>query len=302
MNEIDLIERIRRKVPGAARAGLVVGIGDDCAVFRPRGAAADLLLTTDLVVEDVHFRADTHSAEAVGYRVLARGLSDIAAMGGTPRLTLLSLALAPWVDQAWLDGFYRGFLRLAGKTGTTLAGGDLSRAARLVCDVVVVGDVPRGAALRRGGARPADQVCVSGLLGASALGLETGRGPAWRKHLRPEPRLRLGRFLREELHATAAMDLSDGLSIDLRRLCLASGVAASLDGELPVFAGASINQALHGGEDYELLFTVRPGVQLPRRFERTPLARIGVIRKGKPGAVMFREQPLEPLGWDHLRR
>ena len=300
MNELELIERIRRLVGSAPGGGVALGIGDDCAVFRPR-PGRDLLLTTDMLIEDVHFRAATHPAEAVGHRALARGLSDIAAMGGTPRLALVSLALAPWSDRKWVDGFYRGFLRLARRTGTALAGGDLTRSQRVSCDVVVVGEVPRGKALRRDGARVGDAIYVSGRLGASALGLARGAGAAWRIHLRPEPRLELGRFVRENLRATAAMDLSDGLSIDLHRLCRASGVAAALDGKLPVYRGATLEQALHGGEDYELLFTVREKARVPARVAGVPVARIGTVVKGTPGKVTLAGQALSVGGWDPFR-
>jgi thiamine-monophosphate kinase len=173
---------------------LNLGIGDDCAIYRPRGGSEDLLFTTDMLLEDIHFRRATHPPEDVGHKALARGLSDIAAMGGSPRFCLLSLAIPRWADQAWVDGFYRGFLRLAHRTATPLAGGDLASAERLACDVIVCGAVPRGQALLRAGAKPGDGIYVSGKLGGSALGLATGRGRASKRHLRPEPRLALGRF------------------------------------------------------------------------------------------------------------
>jgi thiamine-monophosphate kinase len=291
MNEIELLRRIARKAPAAGR-GLLLGIGDDCAIFRPKGAKEDLLFTTDMMLEDVHFRRDTHPAESVGWKALARGLSDIAAMGGEPRFCLLSLAVPEWADQRWIDAFYRGFLRLARKTATPLAGGDLARAQRMACDVVVCGATPPGKALRRDGARPGDGIYVSGPLGGAALGLETRRGAAWKKHSRPEPRLAFGRSLRGR--ASAAIDLSDGLSLDLHRLCLASGCAAVLDGPIPIFPGATIEQALHGGEDYELLFTARKAIR--------GATRIGNIHKGRPGRVELEGKPLAPLGYDHFTR
>ena len=277
------------------------GIGDDCAIFRPPGSNEDLLFTTDLLLEGVHFRHETHRSEDAGHKALARGLSDIAAMGGEPRFCLVSLALAPWADRRWLDGFYSGLLRLAARHGTALAGGDLARASMLACDIVVCGAVPRGRALRRDGARAGDAIYVSGRLGGSALGLAKGTGAAWKRHLRPQPRLELGRYLREKLRATAAMDLSDGLSLDLQRMCLASGLAAEIE-EPPRFAGASLEQALDGGEDYELLFTLDPRVKAPVRFGSVPLTRIGTMRKGRAGAVRMAGQPLAPLGYDHFRK
>jgi len=298
--EIGLIDRIRRRVNLDAGSQLVVGIGDDCAVFRPPGAREDLLFTTDLLLAGVHFRAETHRAEDVGHKALARGLSDIAAMGGEPRFCLVSLSVPAPTSNRWIDGFYRGLLRLAARYSTILAGGDLARSPMLGGDIVVCGAVPRGQALRRAGARPGDHIYVSGRLGGSALGLASGEGAAWKRHLRPEPRIALGRFLREKLRATAAMDLSDGLSLDLRRLCLESGLAAEID-EPPRFRGASLEQALHGGEDYELLFTLGPRTRPHDAFEGIPLTRIGIMRKGRAGEVRLAGRPLEPLGYDHFR-
>jgi thiamine-monophosphate kinase len=299
-SELETIERIGRRVALPRAGGLVLGIGDDCAIFRPRGGSEDLLFTTDMLIEGAHFRRETHGARDVGWKALARGLSDIAAMGGEPRFCLLSLAVAPWVETRWLDGFYGGLLRLARRTRTPLLGGDLARAGKVMCDIVVCGAVPRGTALRRDGARAGDAIYVSGALGGSALGLSKGRGRAWRRHLRPQPRLALGRFLRTSLRATAAMDLSDGLSLDLRRLCLASGLSADILPP-PRFPGATWEQALHGGEDYELLFTAPARARVPRDFEGVPLTRIGAMRKGRPGAVELDGAPLAPLGYDHFR-
>ncbi len=277
-----------------------MGIGDDCAIFRPPGAKEDLLFTTDLLIEGVHFERVTHSPAMVGHKALARGLSDIAAMGGNPLFCLLSLALPDWAGETWVDRFYGGLLKLAASAGAVLAGGDLARAERLTCDIVVAGSVPRGCALRRDGARAGDAIYVSGRLGGSALGLATKRGRAWRRHAYPEPRLALGRYLRRKLGATAAMDLSDGLSLDLRRLALASKVSAEIEPP-PVFPGATLEQALHGGEDYELLFTAPSGTRVPARFENLSLTRIGVIRRGPAGRVLLSGQPLAALGYDHFR-
>lgn len=301
MNELELLRRIARKVP-PPRGSLVLGIGDDCMIYRPSGSREDLLFTTDMMIENVHFRADLHPPRAVGWKTLARGLSDIAAMGGKPQFCVLSLALAPWADQRWLDGFYAGLLSLASKAGVPLMGGDLAHAAFGVADIAVCGTVSRGKALRRDGARPGDAIYVSGRLGGAALGLRTHRGAAWRKHLKPEPRLALGRFLLEKLHASACMDLSDGLSLDLGRLVLASGVAAELHGDLPVFRGATLQQALDGGDDYELLFTLRPRTAAPAAFQGVPLTQVGVIRRGKSGDVRFAGRALAPGGYDHFAR
>jgi thiamine-monophosphate kinase len=305
-SELGRIDRIRRLAGAPRGSGVVLGIGDDCAIFRQRGATEDLVFTTDMLVEDVHFRRETHRPEDAGWKALARGLSDIAAMGAAPRFCLVSLALAPWADSDWVDGFYRGLLRLARREKTVLAGGDLGRAAKLMCDIVVCGSVPRGRALRRDGARAGNGIYVSGALGGSALGLSQlglnkAVGKARRRHLKPEPRIALGRFLREQVRATAAMDLSDGLSLDLRRLCLESRLSAAIDPP-PVFPGASLEQALHGGEDYELLFSARARASVPASFEGLPLTRIGTMRKGPPGAVFLEGAPLSPLGYDHFRK
>lgn len=299
--EAGWIERIRRRAALPPKSGVFLGIGDDCAIFRARGAAEDLLFTTDMLIEDVHFRRATHSAGDVGWKALARGLSDIAAMGGQPRFCLLSLAVPPWADGRWMDAFYRGFLRLAARAGAPLAGGDLARAGKAMCDIVVCGAAPRNKALRRDSARAGDAIYVSGALGGSALGLAAGRGRAWRRHLRPSPRLALGQYLRARLGATSAMDLSDGLSLDLRRLSLASKLSAEI-GPPPVYPGATLEQALHGGEDYELLFTLPPRQRAPADFEGLPLTRIGAMRAGRPGIVRLNGELLPALGYDHLRR
>jgi len=303
--EAGMVERIRRLAAvggapaGPGAAGVVLGIGDDCAIYRPPGGTEDLLFTTDMLLEGAHFHRETHRAEDVGWKALVRGLSDIAAMGGEPRFCLVSLAVPPWADQRWMDGFFRGLLRLARREKTALIGGDLARSERVICDIVVGGAVRRGRALRRDGARAGDAIYVSGALGGAALGLATGSGRAWRRHLRPEPRLALGRHLRR-WGATAAMDLSDGVSLDLHRLCLASKLKAVISAP-PVFPGASLAQALDGGEDYELLFTAPPQAPVPREFEGLKLTPIGTLRKGRAGAVEMDGRPLPPRGWDHFR-
>jgi thiamine-monophosphate kinase len=283
-----------------------LGIGDDCAIYRPRGSADDLLFTTDLFVEGTHFLRETHKASDVARKALARSLSDIAAMGGIPRFCLVSLCVPRWARQDWVGRFFATLAADANKTGAILAGGDLSHGEILVCDVTVCGAVPRGTALRRDGARAGNEIYVSGALGGSALGLQSGRGRAWQRHLKPEPRLALGQYLRTKLRATAAMDISDGLSLDLQRLCVASKVNAEI-ADPPTFPGASIEQALHGGEEYELLFTVRAGTRVPPAFEGLALTRIGVIRrpdritKNQAGQVRLNGKLLLALGYDHFK-
>lgn len=306
-HEEAITDRLRKLAVIPASSALVAGIGDDCAVYRPRNTAEDLLFTTDLFVEGTHFLPETHTAAHVARKALARSLSDIAAMGGVPRFCLVSLCLPKWTTQSWVNRFFSTLMAAAAKAGAVLAGGDLSHGEILVCDVTVCGAVPRGTALRRSGARPGHEIYVSGKLGGSALGLQAGKGRAWQRHMNPQPRLALGVFLREKLRATAAMDVSDGLSLDLRRLCRASGVAAEISAP-PRFPGASAEQALHGGEEYELLFTVRAGTPVPAEFtqptgEIIPLTRIGRIVKPvkyEPGDVYHDSQLLPPLGYDHF--
>jgi thiamine-monophosphate kinase len=301
--ESTITGKLRQTAKIPPGSPVVLGIGDDCSIYRPRGSADDLLFTCDLLIEGVHFLRETHTAADLGRKALARGLSDIAAMGGAPSFCLVALCLPPWAAGAgqakWADRFFAGLLELASATGTVLAGGDLSHGEKFACDVTVCGAVPRGGALRRDGAREGHAIYVSGALGGSALGLETGKGKAFRRYLRPEPRLGLGQFLRDRLRASAAMDLSDGLSLDLHRLCLASGVAAEITAP-PRFPGASLAQSLHGGEDYELLFTVRTGTRVPEQFGGLRLTRIGAIVKGPAGLVRLDAEPLSPLGYDHF--
>ena len=248
MNEVALVEWIKNVSTRVStrHAGvrapqrsphLLLGIGDDCAVFRP-GAGEDLLFTTDQMIENVHFKS-AHTAATVGERALARSLSDIAAMGGMPRFCLVALA-TPANHERWIESFYRGLMRLAKKTGTALAGGDLACGQRIHCDVMVCGSVARGRAMRRDGARVGDAIYVSGRL-----------GKPWDRRI--EPRLALGKNLLGR--ARSCIDLSDGLALDLYRLCVASGVAAEID-RVPVVRGSTLQRALHGGEDYELLFTM----------------------------------------------
>ncbi len=301
MRESDITSRLREAARIPRGSQLLLGIGDDCAIWRPRGSAEDMLFTSDLLVESVHFLRATHTAREVGYKAVVRSLSDIAAMGGTPRFCLLAVALPEWADKKWIDDFFDSAVKTARVTGCMLAGGDLTRAAAFACDVTVCGAVPRGEALRRDGARRGHHIYVSGRLGGSALGLDEGkrRSKAWKRHVRPEPRLALGQFLRETLHASAAMDISDGLSLDLQRLCLASGLAADIVAP-PRFPRASLQQALHGGEEYELLFTVPQGVKVPARFGELPLTEIGSMRAGPAGEVRLQGALLPALGHDHF--
>lgn len=309
MRELELIARIRDRA--RAGEGVRIGIGDDCAVLQvPRGC--ELVVTTDLLLEGRHFRRDWHSAESAGHRCLARGLSDIAAMGARPLAAFLSLALPAGFDKRWVDGFLDGMLGLAARFGVTLAGGDTAQAAgaEMVADIVLTGTVPRGRALLRSGARVGDGVYVTGRLGGSAAELEameamaampSGSRGTLRGKLRgrrgpqsfPEPRIAVGQALRR--YATACMDLSDGISTDLAHLCRASGVGAELTG-VPVAEGATLAQALDGGEDYELLFTAAEKV--PQRIAGVEVTRVGEVVAGRE--VRLNGKLLERGGWEHF--
>jgi thiamine-monophosphate kinase len=304
-NERTITERLRGLVKIPPSSAVITGIGDDCAIYRPRGSADDLLFTTDLFVEGIHFVRETHKAADVAWNALARSLSDIAAMGGSPRFCLLSVCLPSWASDRWIDDFFASITSSAAHYQTILAGGDLARGEKFAADVTICGAVPRGTGLLRSGARVGHEIYVSGLLGGSALGLSNlkggAKGKARKRHLNPEPRLALGQFLREKLRATAAIDISDGLSLDLQRVCLASGVAADIVNP-PRFPGATPDQALHGGEEYELLFFVRAGTKVPERFEGLPLTRIGEAVSGVPGEVRLTGERLAVLGFDHFAR
>jgi thiamine-monophosphate kinase len=316
--ERKLIERIRRMAGARTTAALVRGIGDDCAVLRPpRGH--ELLMTTDFSLEGVHFRREWHSAEAVGHRCLARGLSDIAAMGGVPLAAFLSLALPAGVPQLWVDGFLRGFTRLAKRFKTPLAGGDTAQSpGGVLADVVVLGSAPRGKAVGRGGARVGDDIYVTGSLGSGIAVLRKlqehppsrparRHSAADRKHFFPMPRIEAGRWLREHQLASAMIDISDGLSTELSHLCRESRVGAWISqAALPIASGATPGDALHGGDEYELLFTAPAGKhdRIPDRIAGVPVHWLGTITKSAGmwlvAPDMKSRQELQPEGWQHL--
>ena len=320
-SEADFIAWIRRRTPRRV-AGLTLGIGDDAALITvPRGR--ELILTTDMSIEGVHFTATLHPPAAVGHRALARSLSDVAAMGGTPRYALISLAVTQRTKRAWLEGFFNGLFALARRFAVVVIGGDTAVVTGPVAsDVVVAGVVPRGRALLRSGAKPGDRIFVGGRLGMAALGLRllmsrsrirnSVERAALRAHLFPQPQCALGRFLSERRLATAMMDLSDGLSIDLRRLCDASGAGANLFADripAPPLPDAedALGLALQGGEDYQLLFTVSPAkaAKIPRQFGRIPLRCIGEIRASRGIDLVSQDGntlPFEIHGYDHFSR
>jgi thiamine-monophosphate kinase len=324
--EKTLIAHIRRMaLLRGARGGnraLLTGIGDDCAVVRLR-SAHDILVTTDFSLEGVHFRRSWHPPESVGHRCLARGLSDIAAMGGLPTAVFLSLALPAELPQRWVERFARGLLTLARNYGAPLAGGDTAESPHgILADIVVMGTVPRGEAVRRAGARPGDRIYVSGELGGSAAALarmtEKGKGKGklnprdYPGHFFPQPRIELGRALREKGLVSAMIDISDGLSTDLAHICEASGVGAEIEAEAVPRASVGkaahpvdLPVALHGGEDYELLFTAPVGKRIPSRIAGVPITRIGNVVRRRKILLMNRDGmrcELEPQGWEHFKK
>ncbi len=360
--ELDLLQRIRLRAAHTPTPELRLGIGDDCALLR-LAPDEELAVTTDLSIAGRHFRLDWHPPESVGHRALARGLSDLAAMGARPVAAFLSLALPKDLVQnakargaaqrkvlvqnskarrsvLFIDRFLDGFLALAQSYNVPLAGGDLAQSTLAIADVVLTGAVARGQALLRSGAGPGDLIYVTGNLGGAAAGLAylSQLGATFKRssqrerlnalgrmsprvktllkpHLYPTPRIAQGLWLSRNATATAAIDLSDGLSTDLAHICAESGVAAELFAEtLPIAPGASPLQVLHGGEDYELLFTAPPSARVPSSIEGVPVTRIGRIvaresagKTARPSAAPpitlitpKGATSLTPQGWQHF--
>ena len=317
VSERKLIEQIRRSVHGGA--SIVTGIGDDSAVLRiPPGN--ELLVTTDFSIENVHFRRGW-PAELVGWRCLTRGLSDVAAMGGEPVAVFLSLAIAKDVPQRWVDHFLKGLLDLAEEFKVPLAGGDTAQStAGIQADIVVIGSVPKGEAILRSGANPGDLIYVTGHLGAAADALARLKQPkpggAKRvsgelvRQLRPVPRIAVGGWLRQRGIASAMIDISDGLSTDLSHICEESRVGAEIEAEAIPRARVgtqktpiALELALHGGDDYELLFTSDPSVSLPSKVAGVEVTRIGRITKSRGMRLLTNGRPrrLRAGGWEHFR-
>jgi thiamine-monophosphate kinase len=350
VNEFAFINKLRQRVENSSAfiphpSSLVRGIGDDAAVFKSL-AGSDVVVTTDLLVEDVDFRRDTTRADLLGHKALAVSLSDVAAMGARPRWALLSLGVpeAIW-NSEFLDSFYKGFFQLTTRYGVTLIGGDVSRTPdRIVIDSILIGETPAAGAVFRSGAQPGDQIFVTGFLGDAAAGLRLlergarmpkqtltdsppqsfsqssesqGLEYLLRRQLQPEPRVGWGLLLGEQQLATAMIDISDGLSSDLNQLCAESKVGALINASVipidPLVTELSgrraldpLMLALHGGEDFELLFTVPPSAlaKLPTRVDGVALTRIGEIREASQGVLIAegsRTWNLEPGGWQHFK-
>jgi thiamine-monophosphate kinase len=327
-NENSILKKIvdssRSSRGRGAGHSVALGMGDDAALFRPK-PGHEIILTCDWFLEGTHFLREKHPPDAVGWKCLARAVSDVAAMGGTPRCFLLSLALPETRTGRWQDLFLGGLRRASRKFQCALAGGDTTRRSEILINITVVGEVRAGSAVLRSGAREGDILYVSGRLGEAELGLRLAlrgksfaskKNPLLRKHLYPEPRLELGRWLAEKKIATAMMDLSDGLSSDLPRLCAASTVGARLEKvkipqvqtrDLALKHGQDpLQLALHGGDDYELLFTVPPhkAKAVPKTFRGLRLTPIGKITRKRELLVLEkngRASQLIPAGWDPFR-
>jgi thiamine-monophosphate kinase len=319
-DEDALVREIARHFPPGREQKLRLGIGDDAALWNPKPGFVSIL-TSDWFLEGSHFLREKHPPDSVGWKCLARAASDIAAVGGTPRCFLLNLTLPAQATGKWLKSFLRGLQRAARSLQCVLAGGDTTRREQILISVTVIGEIREGREVLRSGTRPGDLLYISGTLGEAENGLQLLRerrgrvnpkNVAMRRHLYPEPRLELGRWLAERKLATAMMDVSDGLSSDLPRLCAASNVGALIELEkLPVLRGLPAEHArqlaLHGGDDYELLFTVSPRnlSSLSAKFRKLRLTQIGKItaelgvriigKNGKP-------EPLQVAGWDPFRQ
>ena len=331
MKELELIEQIRRNFGPPRKRTVALGIGDDCAVLRPP-SGSEVLVTTDFTLEGRHFRRDLHSPESVGHRCLARGLSDLAAMGATPMAAFLSLALpseivAQVIGRAWISHFFKGLRTLADHHQVTLAGGDTAESPdnSILADIVLLGSAPIGRSLRRSGAKAGDALYVTGSLGGSAAELSAMMGgrartrkaasPADHPQMFPQPRIAVGQALLRRKLATACMDISDGLSTDLAHLCRASGVAAEVEqSAIPLHPlacksgeEAALHFALHGGEDYELLFAAPASTRMPRQLAGIPITRIGQFTRPQPKQPLMTlllpsgvRSPLKPRGWEHF--
>jgi thiamine-monophosphate kinase len=302
-SEFELIRKyFERAAPGA-----LLGVGDDAALLRPDPGMA-LAVSTDLLAEGIHFRSGT-DPRRLGHKALAVNLSDLAAMGATPRWATLALAM-PCADERWIAAFAQGFFALAARHGAELVGGDTTRGPLAIC-VTVLGEVPANHALLRGGARPGDDIWVSGELGGAAFVLaQPGNAAAQQRLEAPEPRVELGERLRGI--ATSAIDISDGFAQDLGHILERSGVGAIVHYErLPRFPicdpALERRCVLSGGDDYELAFTAPQGArgELEALAGELGLAlsRVGSIQTGDAKLVVLgadgRPMPLE-RGYDHF--
>jgi thiamine-monophosphate kinase len=315
VKERSLIQQIRRMAASSVNTAVKMGIGDDCAILRLK-PGYELLVTTDLCIENVHFRRAWHPPAAVGHRCLTRGLSDIAAMGGEPLACFLSLGLPADLPKAWANRFLRGLLALAGRYKIQLAGGDVSSAPQIAADIVVTGQIPSGTAVLRSGASFGDRIYVTGSLGGSAATLKqlfankAIKSAKSNPHFYPDAKLEVGNWLRKQRRASSMIDISDGLSVDLAHICDESGVAAVVvANKIPIDKNADLELALHGGEDYELLFTAPRRAKIPARIAGVAISQIGEImnRRDYSSAIQIlgdngKVTSLPQRGWQHFAR
>jgi thiamine-monophosphate kinase len=326
VREDDVVAAIRAIVePAGAAKKLILGIGDDAALWQPSRSHRSAI-TTDALVEGVHFSRDLMSLYDAGWRAIAANASDLAAMGARPVLATVALGVPLEADEAAIVELYRGIAAAAATAGLTIAGGDLTRAPALTIAIAAVGEVRASNVKTRSGGRPGQVLAVTGALGAARAGLAVARDPgalsgelgaaALAAFRRPQARCAEGQFLAASRNVEAMMDLSDGLSTDLARLCEASGCGALLsavpvsESARAVASGRSEDPeqfALAGGEDFELLVAVRPRAfdylagRFALRFGR-PLHRLGALREGSGIAFVRdgREEPVARTGWDHF--
>jgi thiamine-monophosphate kinase len=314
LSEDELVAAVRKVLSGAGPE-VRVGPGDDAAVLAP--GSGDLVLTADALVEGVHFTRPITLPRDLGYKAIVVNVSDIAAMAASPRAALVTLTLPPEVEAAWVMELFGGMREACDEHALWLVGGDLSRGGEIGISVTVAGEVAPGRAVTRAGASPGDLVVVTGVLGASAAGLRVARSgrirgevdrTLLRAHVRPVARVGEGAALARH-GATAMMDVSDGLAKDLGRLALASGVGASVrTADVPVADGATLEDALGGGEDYELLATLpvehlRDATAELRDTFGTDLTAIGEMDTGEGLREVDedgRQRPLPSSGWDHF--
>jgi thiamine-monophosphate kinase len=321
LSESELIARVQTRLPQAPD-WLVVGIGDDGAVIEA-GRNRLEVLTVDALVEGIHFDRRFTPPAAIGHRALAVNLSDLAAMGAEPRWALLSLVLPPALPFEDFDGIIDGLATLARRHRLHVVGGNLTRSpGPLMLDITAAGSVKRRQVLQRSGAKPGDLVFVTGTIGAAAAGLEMLAAGAdvvdacADRYLHPVPRVREGLLLARNRAATACMDLSDGLADGVRQIAASSGVGITIDAEtLPIDdatrhwferrAGNAIVPAATGGDDYELIFTVRPNragrLKALRLHGGAPITKIGVCTEERH--VILRSGTVDspmPKGYKHF--
>jgi len=292
---------------------VVVGIGDDAAVIEPERNRLEVL-TTDCQVEGVHFDQTFVGAADIGHKALAVNLSDLAAMGAAPRVALLSLVLPPFLPVTSVDALVDGMAALAARARISIVGGNIARSSGpLIVDVTATGSVHSRSVLTRGGARAGDDLYVTGALGGAAAGLRlllddaTCTGVAVDKYRRPEPRTRFGVMLGRNRAARACVDLSDGLADGVRQIGEASGLGAIVDAALlPIDEGATLSEALGGGEDYELLFAVSPRMRSRLKNAKRLVSDLAVTRIGRLTAdramLLSRNGSIEelPAGFEHF--